>query len=165
MAIWWETFLGSDRRHCLCGNLGGPIFPRCVAVIAVLMPLLANCSSASSASTPPTASPSAAPTAPIGTQLAQLKGSDTVAADYFGLAVAVSGTTTVVGAPLHAKVSGRVYVFSKQSGGWRQVAELKGSDTIADDSFGDSVAISGSTLLVGYGDLYGGPAYVARCNL
>ncbi len=31
---------------------------------------------------------------------------------------------------------------------WHQVAELKGSDVVADDSFGDGVAISGGTVVV-----------------
>jgi len=36
-------------------------------------------------------------------------------------------------------------VFTKTPTGWKQVAELKGSDTVAGDDFGDSVAISGTT--------------------
>jgi nucleoside-specific outer membrane channel protein Tsx len=82
-------------------------------------------------------------------QVAELKGSDTVAQDGFGGSVAISGTTIVVGAVDHANYAGRAYVFAKMPTGWVQVAELKGSDTVADDSFGWSVAISGSTVLVG----------------
>jgi len=44
-------------------------------------------------------------------QAAELKGSDTVAGDYFGYSVAVSGTTAVTGADGHAKSTGRAYVF------------------------------------------------------
>ena len=40
-----------------------------------------------------------------------MKGSDTVAADYFGYSVAISGTTAIVGADGHAKSAGRAYVF------------------------------------------------------
>ena len=82
-------------------------------------------------------------------QVAELKGSDTVAADRFGTAVAISGTTVVVGAYDHAKDAGRAYVFAKTAAGWKQVAELRGSDVVAENGFGTSVAISGSTAIVG----------------
>ena len=82
-------------------------------------------------------------------QAAELKGSDTVAGDYFGGSVAISGTTIVVGAPVITKEAGRAYVFTKTASGWKQAAELKGSDTVAGDDFGDSVAISGTTAVVG----------------
>jgi hypothetical protein len=82
----------------------------------------------------------------IGTQLAELKGSDTVGGDEFGDSVAISGTTIVVGT---GKLSnGRAYVFAKTGTGWTQAAELKGSDTL-DDDFGTSLAISGTTIVVG----------------
>ena len=76
-------------------------------------------------------------------------GSDTVPGDLFGGSVAISGTTIVVGAPWHASQAGRVYVFSEAGSSWHQVAELKGSDTTAHDNFGNSVAISGTTVVVG----------------
>jgi hypothetical protein len=84
-----------------------------------------------------------------GTQLAELKGSDTVSGDNFGASVAVSGTTAVVGAWGHARFAGRAYVFTKTDAGWNQTAELTGSDTVADDQFGWSVAILGATAIVG----------------
>ncbi len=90
------------------------------------------------------------------TQVAELKGSDTVGGDFFGDAVAVSGTTAVIGAWGHARDSGRVYVFEKAKGRWRQVAELKGSDTVAGDFFGDSVAVSGSRVVAGAENHAGG---------
>jgi hypothetical protein len=88
-------------------------------------------------------------TPPIGTQLAELKGSDTVAGDFFGRSVAISGTTAVVSAPFHGNSAGEAFVFTKTATGWKQLAELKGSDTIAGDEFGYSVAISGNTAVVG----------------
>ena len=78
-----------------------------------------------------------------------LQGSDTVAGDEFGSAVAISGATAVVGAGDHAGHSGRAYVFTKTAAGWRQVAELKGGDTVAGDYFGWSVATSGTDVVVG----------------
>jgi hypothetical protein len=82
-------------------------------------------------------------------QAAELKGSDTVAGDYFGDSVATSGTSAVVGASGYARDAGRAYVFTKTGAGWKQAAELKGSDTVAADYFGYSVAISGTTAIVG----------------
>jgi hypothetical protein len=81
-------------------------------------------------------------------QVAELKGSDTVAGDSFGYA-AISGATVVIGAAFHAQESGRAYVFTHSSNGWKQVAELKGSDTVYGDAFGSSVAIYGTTVVVG----------------
>jgi hypothetical protein len=111
-----------------------------IVVGAISLPLLAGTTS------PVAASPR---TAPIGTQLSELKGSDTVAGDGFGGSVAVSGTTAVVGAPGYAIDAGRAYVFTQTAAGWRQAAELKGSDTAAGDYFGYSVAISGTSAVVG----------------
>ena len=62
------------------------------------------------------------PRAPLvtGQQVAELKGSDTAAADSFGTSVAVSGSTVVVGAPGHAHKAGRAYVFTETAAGWQQ---------------------------------------------
>ena len=112
-----------------------------IALGAISLPLVANFASATGVG--PRTTPS------IGTQLAELRGSDTVAGDYFGGSEVVSGTTAVVGAPGYAKSAGRAYVFAKTVTGWQQVAELKGSDTVAGDHFGGSVTISGTTIVVG----------------
>jgi hypothetical protein len=82
-------------------------------------------------------------------QAAELKGSDTAAKDQFGYSVAISGTTAIVGALGHASSAGRGYVFSDVTGTWKQAAELKGSDTVGHDEFGNAVAISGTTAIVG----------------
>jgi len=57
-----------------------------------------------------------------------------------------------VGADDHIKSAGRAYVFTNVATGWKQVAELKGSDTVANDGFGYAVAISGTTAIVGAPD-------------
>jgi nucleoside-specific outer membrane channel protein Tsx len=95
-------------------------------------------------------------------QVAELKGSDTVAGDEFGYSVGVSGGTAAVGADGHADSAGSAYVFTETKGVWKQAAELKGSDTVAFDTFGYSVAIAGSVAIVGaYGHAdEGGRAYV-----
>ena len=77
--------------------------PALLAVAVISLPFLADKSSVVAAS------PRAA--APIGKQLAELKGSDTVAADGFGVSVAISGTTVMVGAPNDNNAAGRAYVF------------------------------------------------------
>jgi nucleoside-specific outer membrane channel protein Tsx len=51
-------------------------------------------------------------------QVAELKGSDTVAGNAFGYSVAISGTTAVVGADAHADGAGRAYLFTETSG-WK----------------------------------------------
>jgi hypothetical protein len=85
-----------------------------------------------------------------GWQLAAvLKGSDDVAPDWFGTSVAVSGATAVVGSTGHDKGTGRAYVFTKTAAGWKQTAELTGSGTVVGNFFGSSVAISGTTVVVG----------------
>jgi hypothetical protein len=87
------------------------------------------------------------------TQTAKLTASDGAAGHRFGVSVALSGDTIVVGA---SGGSGAAYVFQKPAGGWAdmtQTAKLTASDGAADDQFGWSVAISGDTVVVG-ADLY-----------
>ena len=80
-----------------------------VAVGAISLPLLAGTTSAVAAN------PRTAPR--IGKQLAELKGSDTVAGDFFGSSVAISGTTAVVGAGQYDSYAGRAYVFTQTTAG------------------------------------------------
>jgi ABC-type Fe2+-enterobactin transport system substrate-binding protein len=82
-------------------------------------------------------------------ELVELKGLDTTPDDFFGSSVAISGSTIIVGSPGVASDTGRAYVFTKTAGSWRQVSELRGRDGSPDDLFGSSVAISGTTIIVG----------------
>ncbi len=82
-------------------------------------------------------------------ETAELKANDTLSDDDLGRAVAVSGTTLVVGAPGYREDTGRAYVFAKATTGWKQTAELKGSDTAQGDVFGTSVAISNNMAMAG----------------
>jgi nucleoside-specific outer membrane channel protein Tsx len=82
-------------------------------------------------------------------QVAELTGSDTVSGDGFGVSVAVSGAIVVIGASGYSKNAGRAYVFIEAATGWKQVAELKASDTVAEEVFGSSVAVSGTTAITG----------------
>lgn len=69
----------------------------------------------------------------------------------FGSSVAISGGTVVVGAPDAASFAGRAYVFTKTAAGWKQTAVLKEQDPVSggNDEFGTSVAVSGTTIVVG----------------
>jgi len=89
------------------------------------------------------------------TQAAQLaEGSHNGNNPFGAYGVAISGTTVIVGGPSY---HGAAYVFSKTASGWQQTAVLKPSGPNGSDDFGVSVAISGTTALVGQGR---GPAYV-----
>jgi len=81
----------------------------------------------------------------------------------FGLAVAVSGSTAVVGAPLRKKQAGAAYVFVRSGAKWSLQAVLTPSRPATGEQFGGAVAISGRTVVVGasWEDLAGvGRAYV-----
>ncbi|UCB43342.1 MAG: hypothetical protein JSV77_01460 [Dehalococcoidales bacterium] len=87
------------------------------------------------------------------TETEKLTASDGVSYDDFGYSVAISGDTTVVGAPYDDSASGSAYVFVSSASGWSQEAKLTASDRTNSDYFGYSVAISGDTIVVGaYGD-------------
>ena len=98
------------------------------------------------------------------TQQAYLKASNAGSGDYFGYSVAVSGNTTVIGAYREssnatsisgdgidnsATDSGAAYVFTRSGSIWTQDAYLKASNAEANDSFGNSVAVSGDTVVIG----------------
>ncbi|MBT8240520.1 MAG: hypothetical protein KJN63_04775, partial [Acidimicrobiia bacterium] len=102
------------------------------------------------------------------TQQAKLVAADGAVEDYFGVAVAVSADTVIVGADLDDDAgdgSGSAYVFTRSGSVWSQQAKLTASDAAASDFFGGAVAISGDTAVVGAqldddgGDL-SGSAYV-----
>ena len=97
-------------------------------------------------------------------QEAYLKASNTGGTDKFGWSVALSGDTLVVGAPSEdsnatgvngtqsdnsSQNSGAAYVFVRSGSVWSQEAYLKASNTGAADFFGQSVAISTDTIVVG----------------
>ena len=96
-------------------------------------------------------------------QQAYLKASQVSLGDQFGISVAVSGDTVVVGAYQEdssttgvnstpdelARDAGAAYVFVRSAGVWSQQAYLKASQVNGDDNFGISVAISGDTVVVG----------------
>ncbi len=96
----------------------------------------------------------------------KLVSSDTQKDDRFGISVAVSGDTLVVGAFFEAgpfaplSNTGAAYVFDRNNGGpgnWGEVKKLTASDTQQYDRFGVDVALSGDTAIIGSYLESGGP--------
>lgn len=81
-------------------------------------------------------------------QQAKLTADDGVNGDEFGIAVALSGDTILVGAHL-AGDNGAVYAFTRSGGVWTQQAKLTASDGAAGDGFGYAVAVAGDTAVIG----------------
>ncbi len=100
----------------------------------------------------------------VWSQQQKLEASDGGEWDYFGGSVAISGETVVVGAPEDdvwpVSDQGAAYVFVRSGGVWSQQQKLKASDAARGEFFGDSVAISGETIVVGasFNDGVGGVA-------
>ena len=113
----------------------------------------------------PLARPTCSPVAGrVWSQEAYLKASNTGAWDVFGGSVAVSDDTLVIGAygedsnatgvdgnqfDESASQAGAAYVFVRSGTIWSQRAYLKASNTDACDVFGERVAVSGDTVVVG----------------
>jgi hypothetical protein len=73
--------------------------------------------------------------------------------DDFGSAIGFDGATLAIGAQYAAfgdnAGQGAAYVFAPSGGAWTQVAKLSSSDGAASDAFGESIALSGTTLVAG----------------
>jgi hypothetical protein len=103
------------------------------------------------------------------TERPKLTASDAAPNDGFGSSVSVSGNTVLVGAG-YATVGGlthkgAAYVFTRSGITWTEQTKLTASDGGTSDRFGASVALDGSTALVGAANATGrytetGAAYV-----
>lgn len=95
-------------------------------------------------------------TPPVVRPAVELVAPDGAALDEFGASVAVSGTTIVVGAPSGEDGAGAAYVYVEPAAGWSKVvdpvAELGSDNPVTAGLFGQSVAISGNTIVVGAPD-------------
>ncbi len=118
---------------------------------------------------------------------AKLTASDATELDRFGFSVSISEDTAIVGAAFNnytCKIQfcgsgfGSAYVFTRSGDVWTEQAKLKSSDGAQPDRFGNSVSISGDTVIVGaVGDVRdgdvcpssehcnSGSAYVFELNL
>lgn len=86
------------------------------------------------------------------TQQTKLLASDGVEFDQFGISVAASGDSAIVGAwgdDDNGLSSGSAYVFTRAGTAWTQQAKLLAGDGVAIDEFGISVALDGDTALIG----------------
>jgi len=85
-----------------------------------------------------------------GKQIAKLLPNDGAAEQQFGRAVAISGSIVIIGACYdddNGLGSGSAYLFDINTG--QQIAKLLPNDGAEDDEFGSSVAIYGTTAIVG----------------
>ena len=101
----------------------------------------------------------------IQTQQAKFTASDATSQGHFGAALAVDGNTVLVGsigADASVYFRGAVYVFVRNGMTWSQQAKLTASDSAPNDWFGETVALSGDTALIGapHDNTYTGAAYV-----
>lgn len=82
----------------------------------------------------------------------KLTASDAANSDLFGEAVAIEGDRIVVG----ASAKRAIYIFERDAGGpdqWGEVTQFTTTDGQFNDLFGDTVSLSGDTILVGaFGD-------------
>lgn len=94
------------------------------------------------------------------------------AGDGFGWAVDIDLDTAVVGSPLDDTAgtdAGAAYAFRRTGINWSPGANLSAKGLASDDRFGSSVALSGSSILVGAllddtADMNAGAAYIFRQN-
>lgn len=113
-----------------------------------------------------------APTVTAAPAEVKLLASDGGQGDYFGgvsgNGLAISGDYAVVGANgagPSGTMSGAVYIFHNDGGGWHEQQKLTASDGDTSDNFGYSVAVSDNNVIVGahYGDgnvIDSGTAYI-----
>ena len=93
----------------------------------------------------------------------KINASDAVTSELFGYSVAISGDTIIVGASRDDEMAddaGAAYVFERSGLQWYEQAKLLASNTTADGEFGQSVAVSGNTVVVGAPETAQGTAYV-----
>jgi hypothetical protein len=87
------------------------------------------------------------------TQQARLTASDGADGDRFGEAVALDGDTALIGAPaddVGANANqGSAYVFTRNGALWGARQKLTAGNGAANDFFGNAVALSGETALIG----------------
>jgi FG-GAP repeat protein len=100
----------------------------------------------------------------------EITADDGASNDEFGISVALHGDTAMVGSRQATidgvEDQGAVYVFKQSGGVWTQTQKLTADDGAAFDTFGNSVAFSGTTAFIGafaatVGDnMFQGAAYV-----
>jgi hypothetical protein len=101
-------------------------------------------------------------------QQAKLEADDATSGDHFGISVALSGDTALVGAYQDDvggyRSSGSAYIFTRSGTEWSQQAKLTSDTPSTSIYFGLSVALSEQTALVGAPGDRSGSAYVFKWN-
>ncbi len=86
-------------------------------------------------------------------QQQRLIASDAATGDQFGTAVSISGERVVVGAPKDTNAfgnqAGGAYAFTRNTGVWTQTTKLSPPTGTSEDEFGTSVAINGTSAIIG----------------
>ena len=85
----------------------------------------------------------------IWTQEAKLTVTGITSGDQFGNAVSMDGDTVIVAAYGEDSFTGAVYVFTRSGGVWTQKAKLTADDGNTNNYFGESVSVSGDTVVIG----------------
>jgi len=84
--------------------------------------------------------------------LKELLASDSAPHDNYGIVVALSSDTAVIGAPFDSTRSfnaGSAYVYKHSNGAWSLQQKLQANDGAPGDQYGWSIALQGNTLLIG----------------
>ncbi|MCP4702945.1 MAG: hypothetical protein GY862_39700 [Gammaproteobacteria bacterium] len=79
----------------------------------------------------------------------KLTADDASGDDKFGISMALSNDTALVGASGDNEGSGAAYVFTRSGGVWTQQQKLIAADAAAYDRFGGSAALNSDTALIG----------------
>jgi FG-GAP repeat len=85
-------------------------------------------------------------------QLTELLESDSAPHDNYGIVVALSSDTAVIGVPFESSRifnAGSAYVYRHSNGAWSLQQKLQASDSAPGDQYGWSIALQGGTLLIG----------------
>jgi FG-GAP repeat protein len=89
----------------------------------------------------------------VWTEQQKLVAADEPAGDLFGISLAVSGDTVLVGAQGDGSAAGAAHVFVRAGTSWTEQQKLVPSDGAAGDSFGAAVSLDGDIAVIGaYGD-------------
>jgi hypothetical protein len=82
-------------------------------------------------------------------ETARLTASEEATSQLFGFSVSALVDLVVVGAPGDRKATGAAYVFERRNGAWTQTAKLGASDARPQRRFGNSVAATHNSIVVG----------------
>ncbi|RYD75512.1 MAG: hypothetical protein EOP84_18180, partial [Verrucomicrobiaceae bacterium] len=85
----------------------------------------------------------------VWTQQAKLSAADAATDDHFGVSVALSGETVLIGADGKSTGTGAAYVFVSAGSAWSQQAKLTSLAARVHDRFGGAVALDGDLAVIG----------------